>query len=267
MVFDSQWPPLYPATAFVVGIPFTLLADRASSIVFSVLSTFFLGYGITKDGWHRLPIFLSVPFFWSAVVAQWSIILTAALFLPWLAAYSASKPHAAIPVVLASEKPSLSIKASLLGGILLLAASLAMMPSWPAEWLATLGQAGHIRAPLLGTGGFLVLLVLFRWRDRDSRLLLLMSAIPQVWYPYSVLPILAIPKTLRESLILVSASTLLILPNFITKDIHALAFASRGRLIILAGVYLPAVIIIMTRSALVRLSRPSNQVGGRVDDG
>jgi hypothetical protein len=252
LVFDSEWAAFYPATAYVVGIPFTLLGDWASSIVFSVLSTFILAYAITRDGWHRMPVFLSVPFFWAAVLAQWSILVTAMMFLPWLAIVAAAKPQAAIPVVLAAERPSLSIKASLGGGIVLVALSLALLPAWPLEWLGVVRRAGQIESTLFSRGGFLILPVLLRWRDRDAHLILLMSLVPQAWYPYSVLPILAIARTFRESLLIVATSTLTLLPLFITGDSFSPEYARMGRLIVLAGVYLPAVLLVLTRSRETR---------------
>ncbi|MEO8195065.1 MAG: hypothetical protein ABI681_14525 [Gemmatimonadales bacterium] len=247
-VFDSDWTALYPATAYVLGIPFTLLADRAASIAFVVPSVFLLAYGVTRDGWQRLPILMSAAFIWSVILAQWTIILTAVVFLPWVAVVAAAKPNQAIPVVLGSERPSVAIRASLFGGVLLLAISLVFLPGWPLDWLRLVRQASQLQPPILGFGGFLVLAVLWRWRERDARLILLMAVVPQMWLPYSTLPLLSVAKTLRESLVLAIVTSIgALLPNFFTKDFHTPEMVRLGRMIVVATAYLPAVVMVLRR--------------------
>jgi hypothetical protein len=246
--FDWDWPALYPATAYVLGIPFTFLPDRAASIVFVVICTFFLAYAITRKGWQLLPIFLSLPFIWSVILAQWTIILTAIIYMPVLAVVSAAKPQGALSVVLASERPSDAVVASFAGGIVLLAVSLVLLPGWPVDWLRIIRDAGHLQPPLLGLGGFLILAVLLRWREREARLILLMAAVPQMWLPYSTLPLMGVARTFRESLslaVVMSAGALI--PMYFPRDFHTPEMMRLGRFTMLATAYLPAVIIVLRR--------------------
>ena len=131
----EQWPLLYPAPALVVALPFTLVGEREATIAFVGLSTFLLAYGATRKGWHLLPMFLTDAFVSSAKLGQWSIVFAAAIFFPQLAALSASKPQAALPVVLAATDRK-AIVWALAGGLGLVAISLALFPSWPSAWLA-----------------------------------------------------------------------------------------------------------------------------------
>src|SRR5688500_12595980 len=84
MVFDAPWGSLYPATAYVVGIPLLFVSETWGTVVFLCLSTFLLAFGATREGWFRLPMFLSIPFMWSAMQVQWTILFSAAVFLPWI---------------------------------------------------------------------------------------------------------------------------------------------------------------------------------------
>jgi len=83
-IYDWEWPLLYPVTALVPVIPFTLLSEQVAALSFIGLSTFLLVWGTTTKSWHLLPIFVSEAFASSARLAQWSILMTAALFIPLL---------------------------------------------------------------------------------------------------------------------------------------------------------------------------------------
>lgn len=247
-VFDSPWGALYPATAYVLGIPFTPFSEAAATIAFVTLSTFLLAYGITKDGWDRVPLFLSFPFLWSVIAAQWSIVLTAVLFLPWLGVVAAAKPQAALPVILGNYNRS-AVLAALGGGGVLLAISFAFLPSWPVEWLEAASRTRHIRPPIASPGGFFVLLALLRWRTAAARIILLMALMPQALYPYSILPLLAIPNTFREALGLALVTTLGALAlNFLALDIHSPSMIQTSGALLIATAFLPATLIVLLRS-------------------
>src|SRR5262249_2141103 len=59
--------------------------------------------------------------------------------------------------------------------------SLIVMPRWPWLWLGQLGNYEHF-IPILIVPGFLVLAALWRYRDNDARLLLLMAMMPTRWF-------------------------------------------------------------------------------------
>lgn len=205
--YDYEYRLLYPATSLVAAMPFTLLSNRNASITFVAISTFLLVYGITAGSWHRLPILPSAAFVESVHAAQWTIVLTAVLFIPWLAALSAAKPQSALPV-LAGSTSRASLLAAALGGIVLLALSFVLLPGWLSDWLPLARSADHIRAPLMGPVGFLILPVLLRWRRWEAWLVFASACMPQTFMWYSALVLLATAATYHEAIVLSLVSTI-----------------------------------------------------------
>jgi hypothetical protein len=76
------------------------------------------------------------------------------------------------------------------------ALSLILMPRWPLLWIGQLGNYEHF-IPLLVLPGPLLLLALWRYRDRDAILLLLAGCMPQRWFFDSFI-LWLIPKSHRE---------------------------------------------------------------------
>ena len=254
-VFDSEWPALYPATTYVIGMPFALLPEYLASAVFVGVSTFALAYGSTRDSWHRVPLFASVAFLSSAKLGQWSVLFTAALFIPSLSIVFPAKPQLAIPV-LAGDFSRKRIMIAGASAVALLGVSLAMIPSWPADWVALLPEAQQLTSPLLVPGGFAVLAALIRWRRPEAWLVALLVAMPQTSYPYNLLPLLAIGATYRESCILsVSSSIGAFISVYLTDAVGTPAALDLARSAMLAFGYLPA--------SLIVLSRPNAPVGRR----
>jgi len=246
--FDIKWAPLYPATAMVAGMPFAALTEKLATMGFVAISVFLLAYGITRDGWHLMPLFATEPFASSARLGQWSILVTAAYFLPWLGFLTLAKPQAFLPILVASRSRTPFLFASI-GGVALLLISLAFLPSWPAAWLDAMKSTSHMSPPIARPGGFLILLLLFKWRRPETWLVIVMACIPQTWGWYNALPLLAVARTLIESCGLAIVVTigalaaLLVTPTVTSAD----AFhAWLGSLVVLA-VYLPVVVLILLR--------------------
>jgi hypothetical protein len=154
----------HPMPAVLVAVPFALLRPDVALSLFSALSTAILAFAVTRSSYARLPLFLSASFAHAAVMGQWSLLLTAALFLPWLAFLGAAKPN----VGLAMLGTSLSWRAAVVM-LLFAVASLVVMPSWPREWLAQLPNSPYHFSPLRTPIGFLTLLALLRWRRPEAR--------------------------------------------------------------------------------------------------
>ncbi|MGI9076824.1 MAG: hypothetical protein ACR2G6_05750 [Gemmatimonadaceae bacterium] len=111
----------------VAAIPLSILTKKTASLLFVSGSAFLLAYGMTRNGWHLLPLFVTSSFASSAQKFQWSILFTAALFTPWLAIFVAAKPQGGIgPVISASTSKPLVIAA--IGGATLSAISLLLLP-------------------------------------------------------------------------------------------------------------------------------------------
>src|SRR5688500_20281127 len=98
--FDFWSLLIYPATALVAVMPLMALSEHAAAIVFVAFSTFLLAFGVTRNVWHLLPLFLTEPYANSARLGQWSILLTAFLFFPLLGLLLCAKPQPAIPRLL-----------------------------------------------------------------------------------------------------------------------------------------------------------------------
>ena len=247
-LYHSPYPMYYPATTFVSVAPFALIPSfQLASTAFVFVCTFLLAYGCTAGGWHLLPIFPSIAFLTSATLAQWSIIISAMVFIPALAFLSVAKPHSALPVVLSSER-RLSYAAALGGGVGLLLVSVAIMPSWPREWWAMARSSPDFVPPLLRFAGFAIPVVLLRWRRPESWLVLLSACVPQTWPPYNGLILLTVARTYREAslLSLVSSASWILFAWFADGLGEARERTMMSAVLNLGG-YLPAVLLILRR--------------------
>ena len=83
--FNYDWPLIYPVPALVAALPLAALSEQWATTFFVGISTWLLAFGITRDGWYRIPLFTTGAFIASAQLGQWSILFTAALFIPALA--------------------------------------------------------------------------------------------------------------------------------------------------------------------------------------
>lgn len=204
------WPFTYPAPVIFLALPLAWLPEVYAAMAFSGLSTFVMVLAVTRKSLHLMPLLISVPFVMSARLGQLSLLLSAAVFYQWLSFLLVVKPQAAMPVVMATrDRRALALSAAM--GAALLLASFVVLPDWPREWLDIVSrpdQNAKYLSPLTGVGGFLLPLVLLKWRRRESWLLLGMAVLPQSQTFYFLLPLFTIPRNFAESLGLVFVSTL-----------------------------------------------------------
>lgn len=250
-----EWPwdvVLYPGTAMVAAIPFTLLSQWAATLLFVWISTALLAYAITADGWYRMPLFLSSAFIVAASAAQWSPLLSAALCIPSLAWLLAVKPNLGL-ALLASATGERTVKVAIVGGAVLLVVSLMIYPAWPTQWLHAIRSVTNMHAPVLLPGGVFVLLALLRWRRPEARLIVALACVPQTNSWYEALPLLLVPATFRESIMLSVVSTtggawwqVLVGRQFITGHTDEELNKITGILMI-AFAYLPATLLVLNR--------------------
>lgn len=248
MVYEWRWELLYPVPAMVAVIPLTLLSESAASFTFVWVSAFLLAYGATARSWHLLPMFASEAFASAARLGQWSILMTAAVFMPWLAFLAAAKPQAAIPMVI-SARSRTSAYAAIVGGIVLTGIGFMLYPGWVVRWLAALDSAVYMVTPITRLGGFLVLLVLLRWRRWEAWLVLSLACLPQTLDPYNVLMLLVIPATFREACLLALAVTSgTVVSYFVPAPSDSLdSINAFFGAITVATAYIPATIIVLRR--------------------
>ena len=140
------------------------------------------------------------------------------------------------------------VKVAVFGGAALLAVSLALFPTWPRDWLSQLSGARHVVAPITQPGGFLVLLALLRWRRPEARMLVALVCVPQSIYWYDILPLMLIPVTFRESLVLaLVSSTGLIFEGFFLDSSNVVTMFRDFNALVIAVAYLPATLMILRR--------------------
>lgn len=183
----------YPLTAAFFGLPFVGMRPEIAGGLFYGIGSALLAFGLTRQGYHRLLVFLAYPYWAGTLTAQWAPLIAASAFFPLLLPVTMAKPQIGLPVALTH----LSRRGVLACAVLALL-SIAVMPQWPLLWAGQLGYYQHF-IPLLVLPGPLLALALLRYRDRDAWLLLLMAVMPQRWF-FDTLVLWLIPKTRREIL-------------------------------------------------------------------
>jgi hypothetical protein len=235
---------LYPLPAFFFGLPFVRMSLSAAGATFYGISSTLLAFGLIRQGYYRLLVFLAYPYWAGMLAAQWGPLLMASAFFPLLLPACLAKPQTGIPVALTH----LTRRGSAMCMVVCLIA-FALMPHWLGAWLGQLG--GYQRFyPLLVLPGPLLLLALFRYRDPDAVLLLLTAALPQRWF-YDTLILWLIPKTRKEIL----WTAFLAWGAGVWRWYHTPnSFAQAGRISVIF-IYLPMLAVILLRQG----SRPESR--------
>ena len=238
----------YPAPALLLVSPLTVLPEVLAGTVFIFISSGLLAFGATRSGWQLLPIFPSIVFMTAARIGQWSIIMTAAVFIPLVAFVAAAKPTASLPAVGSSSERKTYIAAAT-GLVVLTLISLAILPSWPAHWMSVVQGSDYFTPPILSLRGAAIALVLLRWRREEAWLVFIAACMPQTWYPYNGLILFAVAETYTEAsfLSLLSSAAWLVCYQYFVGEFRApdTRFAMQSFLI--AFGYLPAVILVLQR--------------------
>ncbi len=182
---------LYPLTVALFGFPFLWLRPEVAAGIFYGVSSAFLAFGLTKNGYGRLLIFLAYPYWAGILTAQSPPIIMAGAFFPLLLPATLTKPQVGLPVALTSLTRFGTVVC-----FCLLLLSLAIMPQWPLLWVS---NASHYKRffPILVFPGPLLALALLRFRHRDAILFLLMAVMPQRWF-YDSFILWLIPKSRRQ---------------------------------------------------------------------
>ena len=189
----------YPLTAAFFALPFVRMApDRAAGLFFGI-SSGLLAFGLSRDGYHRLLVFLAYPYWAAMLTAQWAPLIMASAFFPVLLPATMAKPQVGLPVFL-TYSTRRGVLLCLAVGLL----SLVVMPKWPLLWFHQMGYYQHF-IPVVVLPGPLILLAAFWYRDRDARLLLISGFMPQRWF-FDSLILWLIPKSRKEILVTVLLS-------------------------------------------------------------
>ena len=188
------WPMYYPAPALVIAMPLTLLSNATAHIVFAAVSAALLAFAISRRSEnHQLLLFASTAFVNAAVRTQWAPLLMVAFLWPAFGFVYAAKPN--IGAALWGAKPT---RAAVVGSLVLIAVSFALEPKWVTDWLRASPMSPHLKPAVLYPWGWLLVLAAFRWRQREARMLLFFSLVPQTLAEYAALPLFLVTRTRRE---------------------------------------------------------------------
>src|SRR5712692_632239 len=247
------YPLYYPLPTILVLAPIAVLPAAVFHSLFAGLSGFAFGCAAEKYGRGLAMGCLSAGFVEAMVEGQWSPLFTAAAVLPILGAVWTAKPSVGLAMFVGF--PS---RQAVVGGALLVLASLAIWPGWVPAWLAALRQTNHV-PPLLRPGGILLLLALRKWRRPEGRLLAALACVPQTTVLYETVPLFLIPRTRFEGYLLAGLSLLAaFLPAALvpSRSDARLPEIIAGRWpLLLALVYVPALIMVL-RSP-IKVTAPS----------
>ena len=183
----------YPLTAALFGLPFVGLRPEFGSALFYGISSALLAFGLTRHGYHRLLVFLAYPYWAGLLAVQWSVIIFASAFFPLLLPLAMAKPQLGLPVALTHLS-----RRGIVACVIVLLGTLLVMPRWPMLWLGQLNHYEHF-IPFLVVPGPLLVLALWRYRDKDTWFLLLTAVMPQRWF-FDAFILWLIPKSRREIL-------------------------------------------------------------------
>lgn len=244
LVGASQLPTLfwrffYPLPSIVLGFPFVWMDPERAAIAFIAGSSWLLGFALTREGFERVPMALSVSFLAAAQFAQSSPLILALALFPATRALSMLKPN--IGLAIFAWRPAWR-NFALAAALFLL--PLVFWPDWPRRWLISVRSSPAHHAPALIGVGMAALLSALRWRRPEARLLFAMTIIPHGLYFYDELPLWLVTRTRREAIALAAFSWLGWL---------AWNFASPGPRVVdaqpwtVASLYIPALIMVLRR--------------------
>lgn len=197
------WRFFYPLPSIILGFPFVWIDPERAAIAFTVGSAWLLGFALTRDGFNRVPMVLSVSFLAAAQFAQSTPLVLALGLIPVTRGLSMLKPN--IGLALFAWRPAwrdVGVAATLF------LIPLIFWPDWPRRWLISVRSSPAHHSPALLGVGALALLSALRWRRPEARLLFAMTVIPHGLYFYDELPLWLVTRTRREALALTVSSWL-----------------------------------------------------------
>ena len=231
----------YPFPSVLVVVPFAPFALPVAGALFFAASSGLLAFALSRDGYARLPLFLSFPYIMAASLGQWAPLIMAAVLLPGLGFLAVCKPN--IGVALALARPT---RAAVYGGAAVLVASLAFDVHWPMKWIANLRTMQGHPPPLFTLAGIILVAALLRWRREDARLVLALAAVPQLPMFADQLPLMLVARTRVEGMVLALLGHIggVLWIKTQTSGAHPSANAA---IWVLAFAYYPALVLVLRR--------------------
>jgi hypothetical protein len=249
---DQRFPLYYPLPAVIAFLPLAMLPLGLARAVFVGASAGLLAYAVSGRGWQLAPVFVSGAFVTAYVTAQWSPLLAAAVFLPWLGPAFVMKPNIGAAILAASPSKSL-LTWTAGGGAALVLVSFLIDATWPAKWFGLVQDAPHFTPPVLLPGGVLVLLALLRWRRQEARLIAALACVPHTTLAYESLPVLLAARSWKQAGVLAGLSIMtFVVQNRLAPgpgsdaDVYNAWVTASGTWIV-ALIYIPATIMVLLR--------------------
>ena len=196
--FGSPWLP-YPLPAVVLVAPFTVLPPELARPVFDVLVGWIFAFALWQcRGPYALLALPSGAYLFALMYGHTTPLMVAASLIPALGFLLAVRPNTSVGVWVA--RPSWS---AVLGATGFVALTVALFPSWLAEWWMTFLPADYSAwaPPILRPFGAVLLLAALRWNRPEGRLLLATAFLPQTALPYELVPLALIPADRREMMV------------------------------------------------------------------
>src|SRR5438045_2808552 len=128
----------YPLTAALFAVPFFRLPGEVAAGIYWGLSSGLLAFGLTRQGYTRLLIFLAYPYWAGILTVQWSPLIAASAFFPWLLPATMAKPQVGVPVFFTRFN-----RRGFWACCGVAIASLIIMPDWPFLWWKQAGNYQH----------------------------------------------------------------------------------------------------------------------------
>jgi hypothetical protein len=200
LAFDWPAPLYYPLTAAVTVLPLATIGRSIAAVLFAAGASGAFVWAATRRSLAPAVVITSASAALAAETVQWSPLLGAAYGIPWLGALLCAKPTIGLAIWLA--RPT---RAAVIGGVVLSGIALALVPSWPLDWLealrhTSLASAGGTPyfAPIKSAGGAFALLAILRWRRPEARLILALACVPQTPLLYETVPLFLVPYSIAE---------------------------------------------------------------------
>jgi hypothetical protein len=208
--------PVNPLTTALIISPLALLPNAFAGALFVGLSTGVLVYGLLQPAfgqvfpYWRLLLCASTAYLSAWYYVQWSMVIGAALLLPWLLPVVLAKPHIGMPVALGVWRWS---RWTLLVAVGITGLSLLIFPTWPLAFLNNISNySGRIPIATLPWGP-LLLVLLWQWRSPTARLLLLMACVPQRLFYDLLMPALLTRSPFSLALVVCGSWLMVLLPG------------------------------------------------------
>ena len=249
-------PFFYPLPAAVIALPFTILPPAFAGATLLGLGFAWLAYKLSASGRSRLLVLTAGPALFAVLAVQWSPLLTAAALSGPALGLAIVKPTIGLGLVAmaipAASRPMRLLTQTAAVAALLVVVALILRPDWPSHWLAGVRSSpvgGQFRAPILSVYGFPTVLAVLRWRRPEARLLLVLSCVRQNGFLYDQLPLLLVPHSAAEALLLSGISHVSHIVGLWhpPADGSVLALSAQQFPFTVAAMYIPCLVMVLKR--------------------